>query len=67
MRSLSWLYVIGFVSSFSVKAVAGNRCLSSLQSISDWESYKLCIEFWLTKDKISFTQAILAGDDLTFL
>lgn len=34
-------YMTVFVSSFSVKAVAGNWCLSSLQSVSDWESYQL--------------------------
>lgn len=44
-ESVLALYMIVFVSSFSVKAVAGNWCLSSLQSVSDWESHKLFSEF----------------------
>lgn len=40
-ESVLAVYVTVFVSSFSVKAVAGNWCLSSLQSVSDWESYQL--------------------------
>lgn len=44
-KSVPALYVTVFVSSFSMKAVAGNWCLSSQQSVSDWESHKLVSEF----------------------
>lgn len=40
-KSILALYMSVFVASFSVKAVARNWCLSSLQSGSDWESYQL--------------------------
>lgn len=66
-ESVLALLMIVFVSSFSVKAVAGNWLLSLLQSVGDWESYKHFGEFWLTKDRISFSQVILADDDLTCL
>lgn len=44
-ESVLALLMIVFVSSFSVKAVAGNWLLSLLQSVSDWESYQHFSEF----------------------
>lgn len=44
-ESVLALLMIVFVSSFSVKAVAGNWLLSLLQSVGDWESYKHFGEF----------------------